>query len=321
MGHGGTLDPLATGVLILGIGRGTKSLQSYLKCTKSYETVVVFGAETDSFDILGKVMGTAGWGNVTKESIAAKLQKFRGTFMQRPPVFSARRVNGERLYDLARRGEEIPKEMLQEREVRVDELELLEFWDEGNHNFRLKPENREEWYDRKGKKRKRKQEDSKGNSPAPPPSKHSKDLKEEDVSGEPLLKTSSGSEIEPMMSGALPVPDDDTDGNEQRTANVPTVVEKDEANSTENEDIPLGPAARIRMTVTSGFYVRSLCHDLSKELGSVGVMAELIRTRQGEFELGRNVLEYTDVEKEEETWGPKVRTFLEEWQKSEAEHD
>jgi tRNA pseudouridine55 synthase len=61
MGHGGTLDPLATGVLILGIGKGTKALQNYLACTKSYETVVVFGAETDSFDILGKVVGTAGW--------------------------------------------------------------------------------------------------------------------------------------------------------------------------------------------------------------------------------------------------------------------
>ena len=57
------------------------------------------------------------------------------------------------------------------------------------------------------------------------------------------------------------------------------------------------------MTVTSGFYVRSLCHDLGEAVGSHAMMAELIRTRQGQFELGKNVLEYDDLEKGEEVWG------------------
>jgi len=73
------------------------------------------------------------------------------------------------------------------------------------------------------------------------------------------------------------------------------------------------PAVRLRMTVTSGFYVRSLAHDLGLALNSAGLMASLIRTRQGDFELGHNVLEYEDLDKGEEVWGPKVADMLEQW--------
>ncbi len=73
------------------------------------------------------------------------------------------------------------------------------------------------------------------------------------------------------------------------------------------------PAAMLRMTVTSGFYVRSLCHDLGEAVGSQAIMAELIRTRQGQFELGKNVLDYEDLAKGEEVWGPQVSKMLEEW--------
>ena len=73
------------------------------------------------------------------------------------------------------------------------------------------------------------------------------------------------------------------------------------------------PAARLRMTVTSGFYVRSLCHDLGAALGALGVMASLVRTRQADFTLGRNVLEYDNLAEGEEGWGPRVRGMLEGW--------
>lgn len=69
------------------------------------------------------------------------------------------------------------------------------------------------------------------------------------------------------------------------------------------------------MTVSSGFYVRSLAHDLGKALGSCGLMSELVRTRQANFELGPDkVLEYEDLDAGEEVWGPKVQRFLEEWE-------
>jgi tRNA U55 pseudouridine synthase TruB len=79
------------------------------------------------------------------------------------------------------------------------------------------------------------------------------------------------------------------------------------------------PAAKLRMTVTSGFYVRSLCHDLGAAVGSAALMAELERTRQGDFEVGKNVLEYTDLKKGEKVWGPQVEAMLDEWYKKEKQ--
>lgn len=67
------------------------------------------------------------------------------------------------------------------------------------------------------------------------------------------------------------------------------------------------------MTVTSGFYVRSLCHDLGAAVGSLGLMASLVRSRQGEFELGKNVLAYEDLEKGEDRWAPQVQQMLDNW--------
>jgi len=67
------------------------------------------------------------------------------------------------------------------------------------------------------------------------------------------------------------------------------------------------------MTVTSGFYVRSLCHDLGATLGTLGAMASLVRTRQADFSLGRNVLEYEKLAEGEDRWGPRVKGMLERW--------
>lgn len=320
IGHGGTLDPLATGILIVGIGAGTKALSRFLACTKTYEAVLVFGVESDSFDVLGKVTATSDWIGITRESVEAKLAKFRGTFKQRPPVFSARRVNGERLYDMARRGEDVPKEMLKEKEVRVDELELLDFWEEGSHNFEMRTETRTEWYDRKGKKRKRSQlDDFTPDSADSTPTNTILESKE-DIGGEPLLRTASGEEIEPNMSGALPESEDATSNsneNKKERQNEKVLI----STSLDTQSPPVGPAVRLRMTVTSGFYVRSLCHDLARELRSSGVMAELVRTRQGEFELKKNALEFSEAEMDEDVWGPKVQEFLKEWQAKEMGRD
>jgi tRNA pseudouridine55 synthase len=72
------------------------------------------------------------------------------------------------------------------------------------------------------------------------------------------------------------------------------------------------------MTVTSGFYVRSLCHDLGLACNSLGLMSSLIRTRQGDYELGKNVLEYSDLEAGAETWEPKIQKYLEEFMGQES---
>jgi len=134
IGHGGTLDPMATGVLIAGVGKGTKSLQSFLTCTKSYEAVVLFGAATDTYDAVGKVVARAPYSHVTEEMVRDALGKFRGKIMQRPPIFSALWIDGKRAYDYAREGKELPREMA-ERPVEVVELEMVEWMEGGSHGF------------------------------------------------------------------------------------------------------------------------------------------------------------------------------------------
>jgi len=133
IGHGGTLDPLATGVLIAGVGKGTKSLQDFLLCTKVYETVVLFGTSTDTYDRVGKVLRRAPYEHITKEKVEEALGQFRGKFMQLPPLFSALKMNGKPLYEYAREGKEIPRE-IERREVEVLNLELVEWMEGGTHS-------------------------------------------------------------------------------------------------------------------------------------------------------------------------------------------
>jgi tRNA pseudouridine55 synthase len=119
----------------------------------------------------------------------------------------------------------------------------------------------------------------------------------------PLSKSrkSVASSQDAIMSGGLPPP----------SPSLQPLIEGSQAPPSSSKG---PPAARLRMTVTSGFYVRSLCHDLGAAVGSAALMAELERTRQGEFELGVNVLEYGDLEKGERVWGPKVESMLDEWE-------
>ncbi len=104
VGHGGTLDPLAAGVLVLGINDGTKLMASYLNGSKGYFAGGLLGEERDSQDSTGKVTETLDCGHVTREDLIAALPLFRGEIMQTPPMFSALKQNGEKLYDLARKG-------------------------------------------------------------------------------------------------------------------------------------------------------------------------------------------------------------------------
>ena len=98
LGHGGTLDPIATGVLIVGVGKGTKQLKNFLECAKAYEATVLFGAATDTYDTAGKTIGKAPYSQVTEDAVGRALQHFRGKNMQKPPTYSALRFQGKRFY-------------------------------------------------------------------------------------------------------------------------------------------------------------------------------------------------------------------------------
>lgn len=124
VGHGGTLDPMATGVLVLGIGTGCRELEAYLAGSKAYRAVGLLGVETDTLDAEGNTTAEASWEHVTRDALEATLADFRGEIWQTPPMFSAVRSNGKRLYDLARAGVEVERE---KRLIHVYRLELTSF--------------------------------------------------------------------------------------------------------------------------------------------------------------------------------------------------
>ena len=122
VGHGGTLDPLATGVLPIAIGEATKLAGRMLDASKIYDFTIAFGAETDSLDLEGAVIATSE-ARPTLAAIRAVLPQFTGPIAQVPPAYSAIKVDGQRAYDLARAGEAVD---LKARDVVIHALELID---------------------------------------------------------------------------------------------------------------------------------------------------------------------------------------------------
>ena len=121
IGHGGTLDPMATGVLPVFVGRATRGVEFFEHAEKTYETELLLGVATDTEDTTGTVL-TRREVSVTPGQLAAVLERFRGEIMQIPPMYSALKVNGQKLCDLARKGRQVER---QPRPVTVHELTLL----------------------------------------------------------------------------------------------------------------------------------------------------------------------------------------------------
>ena len=122
VGHAGTLDPMATGILVLGFNNGTRLLQYITDGDKTYQATVVLGAATVTDDAEGEVVSKGDVTGITEKSIESELSKMRGTIMQRPSSVSAVKVNGERAYDRVRAGEVVE---LAAREVTISQLDIL----------------------------------------------------------------------------------------------------------------------------------------------------------------------------------------------------
>ena len=129
IGHGGTLDPMATGVLPVFVGRATRGVEFFEHAEKVYETVLRLGVTTDTEDITGTVL-TEQDAFVTGSMVEEALSKFRGEIMQVPPMYSALKVGGQKLYDLARKGKEVER---QPRPITIHELTLLSMEADGIH--------------------------------------------------------------------------------------------------------------------------------------------------------------------------------------------
>ncbi len=121
IGHGGTLDPMATGVLPVFVGRATRGVEFFEHAQKTYEAVLRLGLTTDTEDTSGTVL-TETEANVAPEQLEAVLEHFRGEIMQVPPMYSALKINGQKLVDLARKGKTVER---QPRPITIHELTLL----------------------------------------------------------------------------------------------------------------------------------------------------------------------------------------------------
>lgn len=123
VGHAGTLDPLATGVMIVCTGKATKRIEELQYQTKEYIATLQLGATTPSFDLEKEIDATYPTEHITREMVEETLKKFTGTIEQIPPAFSACKVDGKRAYDLARKGDNVE---LKPKTLVIDEIELLE---------------------------------------------------------------------------------------------------------------------------------------------------------------------------------------------------
>ena len=312
---------MATGVLIVGLGKGTKSLKEFLGCTKTYEATILFGAATDTYDTLGKVLSKAAYDCLTQDEVEKALRKFTGKIMQKPPLYSALHVQGKRLYEYAREGKEVPFQ-IEERPVEVHDIRIVEWLPGGSHNYR--------WPEQEAEREEKLIADKVLHLDLRPglsteagstdgvqelsTGKRKRSMDDHVVSSRhdaPAAKRQESDNLL-LMSGALQSPEETGLEPEDCQAAV-----AENATGSKQEKVPPSdtpPAVRLRMTVTSGFYVRSLAHDLGKALGSLGCMSELVRIRQGDFELGLNVLEWEVISKGEKFWAPDLKAMLKNWQ-------
>lgn len=313
MGHGGTLDPMATGVLIIGVGSGTKRLADFLLCKKTYDTTVLFGKSSDTYDIAGKNVAETAYEHITRELVEEKLEQFRGKIKQVPPIYSALKIDGMKAYEYARSGKELPRE-LESRDMEVTECELLEFHLGGDHDFRWPADEASEEEQKIARKflgepaepltaKKDEQIDTPNTKDTPEPKPEATNNHAVSAlpgtQSPPVRKAAFNNRHSPLAKAAL------------HTHDIPVL------SSTPSP----APAARIRLTVSSGFYVRSFAHDLGRAVGSMGMMASLVRSRQGDFSClpdeedanAIQALSYGELGEGEAVWAPKVEGMLEDW--------
>ena len=132
VGHFGTLDPLATGLLIIGIGSYTKLGNYLLDDSKDYIAEVLIGTSTDTYDVTGNVLERKNDFCLDKKILEEALNSFKGKYMQEVPIYSAVKVNGRKLYDYARSGEKVK---LPKKEVEIFDIKLLDFYEKDKNNY------------------------------------------------------------------------------------------------------------------------------------------------------------------------------------------
>ena len=137
IGHIGTLDPAAEGVLPIAIGKATKLIEFVLKDNKTYKAIIEFGIETDTLDLEGEIIKTGKTKHINESLIKKKLKEFIGIIDQIPPDYSAIKIAGQRAYEMKRKGKN-PK--MSSRKINVKNIQIIKFIESNTHNARPKVE-------------------------------------------------------------------------------------------------------------------------------------------------------------------------------------
>ncbi|CCD22763.1 pseudouridine synthase PUS4 NDAI_0A06080 [Naumovozyma dairenensis CBS 421] len=295
MGHGGTLDPLASGVLIIGIGTGTKKLANYLSGTvKVYESEALFGVSTTSGDVEGEILSQNSTKHLTMEDLETIKDKFVGSLKQTPPIYAALKMNGKPLHEYAREGKPLPR-AIEPRQVTVYDLEIFPDSLTRDHRYSLLRPVTEDSLD------------TVKNLNA--------NLLNDKLYFSKEYCTKSGLENEDAnVGGAFPLSDEERKEIEEQKDNY------------------RAPLLHFSAKVSSGTYIRSLISDIGKAMRSSSYMVKLIRIQQQDWSLmSNNVFKMEDfTERDEAVWSEVLRTVLEkgaetnipqEFEKIQKEHD
>lgn len=263
VGHGGTLDPLASGVLVLGLGKGTSMLQSFLEGDKQYVASCELGYETDTLDAEGKIVREASFDHISsleqvKEVAASKLT---GKLKQVPPLYSAIRVDGKRLYEIARKDSDKAEDVeIPMRDVEVYDLKVGSELDEavvksGVVNGRLYREAVKAFQ-------------------AEADAKKSEESLEKDESTKQLANDQGGKKKGRRRN------------NKRQKEQKPKLFDEQTVPTIEQSKSKLElPEFSIAVKCGGGTYIRSLVRDIGYELDTVASMTGLVRTKQGPFVL------------------------------------
>lgn len=276
MGHGGTLDPLASGVLVIGIGAGTKKLANYLAGTiKEYESEALFGVSTTSGDVEGEILSQNSVKHLKIEDLKTIEQKFIGPLRQTPPIYAALKMDGKPLHEYAREGKPLPR-AIEPRQVTIYDLKVYPDSLSKDHDYSLLR-----------------------------PSTGEAIETVERLNAGLLSDTLYFSETYSTSQGW------DSD---KALVESPILLTKEEAEQIDEEgDAYRAPLLHFKAEVSSGTYVRSLISDIGKSMRSSAYMVKLIRLKQGDWSLQKNnVFKLEDfTEKDERVWSRVLGLVLE----------
>ncbi|EDO16909.1 hypothetical protein Kpol_1020p17 [Vanderwaltozyma polyspora DSM 70294] len=276
MGHGGTLDPLASGVLVIGIGSGTKQLSNYLSGTvKVYESEALFGVSTTSGDVEGDILSRNSTKHLTMDELKTIPDKFKGSLKQTPPIYAALKMDGKPLHEYAREGKPLPR-AIEPRQVSIYDLDVFPDSLNTSHNYPLLRPTTEEAIE--------------------------------------TVKNLNANLLNDTLYFSKEYCEKNKyESEEAKVEKSIDLSEEEEKAISETGDAYRAPLLHFKAKVSSGTYIRSLISDIGKAMRSSCYMVKLIRLQQQDWSLEKyNVFQLNDfTERKEEVWRKVLQLVLE----------